>query len=113
MNDRVRDPESEWTRQCVISVECSIIDFRVVGIGRNKETEVHVAANVKRAENVHVNEDEATPVRFCWKWAEEKLPIVDQYAYLRVDISNDCSSDTHVTPVTRKGERTSAKYMPF
>ena len=31
-------------------------------------------------------EDKVNPVRFKWKWGEDELPIVDQYAYRSVDI---------------------------
>ena len=31
------------------------------------------------------------PVNFKWNWGQDELPIVDQYAYLGVEISGDCS----------------------
>ena len=37
------------------------------------------------------HEDEVNPVNFKWKWGEDELPIVDQYAYLGVDISKVCA----------------------
>ena len=43
------------------------------------------------------------PVTFKWKWGEDYLPIVDQYTYLGVKISNDCSWDTHIAKVIGKG----------
>ena len=39
------------------------------------------------------------PVNFKWKWGEEELPIVDQYTYLGVDISKDCTWDAHIAKV--------------
>ena len=43
------------------------------------------------------------PVNFIWKWGEDKLPIVDQYTYLGVEISKDCSWDAHIAKVIGKG----------
>ena len=45
------------------------------------------------------------PVNFSWKWAEDELPIVDQYVRnLGVEISKDCSSDAHVAQAIGKGK---------
>ena len=46
------------------------------------------------------------PVTANWKWGEEELPIADQYTYLGVDISKDCSWDAHMAKakVIGKGE---------
>ena len=50
------------------------------------------------------NEDKVNLVNFKWKWGEDKLPIVDQYTYLGVEISKDCSSDAHKAKVIGKGK---------
>ena len=44
------------------------------------------------------------PVNFQWKWGEDELPIVEQYAYLGVDISNDCFWEAHIAKVIGKGK---------
>ena len=44
------------------------------------------------------------PVNFKWKWGEDELPIVDQYANLRVDISKECSWDAHIAKAIGKGK---------
>ena len=49
-------------------------------------------------------EEKVDPIKFSWKWGEDELPIVDQYTYLGVDISKDCSWDTHIAKVIGKGE---------
>ena len=43
-------------------------------------------------------------VKFKWKWGEDDLPIVDQYTYLGVDISKDCSWDAHIAKVIGTGK---------
>ena len=50
-----------------------------------------VTANVKKCAVVVCIEDKVNPVTFKWKWGGDELPIVDQYTYLGVEISNDCS----------------------
>ena len=49
-----------------------------------------VTANVQNCAVVICN-DKVNPVNFKWKWGEDELPIVDQYTYLGVDTSTDCS----------------------
>ena len=44
------------------------------------------------------------PVKFRLKWGEDELPIVDQYTYLGVEISEDCSWDAHIAKVVGKGK---------
>ena len=44
------------------------------------------------------------PVTCKSKWGEDYLPIVDQYAYLGVGISKDCSWDAHEAKVLGKGK---------
>ena len=44
------------------------------------------------------------PVTFKWKRGEDDLPVVEQYRYLGVDISKDCSRDAHRANVIGKGE---------
>ena len=53
---------------------------------------------------VHYNEDEEKPVTFKWKWGEDELPIADQYTYLGVEISKECSWDAHIAKVIGKGK---------
>ena len=49
--------------------------------------------------------DEVNPkIIFSLKWGEDELPIIDQYTYLGVDTSKDCSWDTHVAKVIGKGK---------
>ena len=43
-----------------------------------------------------LHEDRVNPVNFKWKWGKDELPIVDQYTYLGVEISKDCSWDAHI-----------------
>ena len=50
------------------------------------------------------NEDMVNPVTFERKWEEDDLPIVDQYTYLGVDMSEDCPWDTHIAKVVGKGK---------
>ena len=44
------------------------------------------------------------PVTFKWEWGDDELPIADQYAYLGVDSSKDCSWDAHTAKVIGKGK---------
>ena len=48
--------------------------------------------------------NKVNPLTFKWKWGEDKLPIVDQYRYLGVDILIDCSWDAHIAKSTGKGK---------
>ena len=50
------------------------------------------------------NEDKVNPVNFKWKSGGDELPIADQYMYLGVEISRDCSWDAHVAKVIGKGK---------
>ena len=54
-----------------------------------------MTANVKKCAVVVCNEDKVNPVTFKWKCGEDELPIADQYTYLGVEISEDCSWDAH------------------
>ena len=63
-----------------------------------------MTANAKLWAVVVCNEDEVNPVNFKWKWGEDELPIVDQYTYLDVEISKDCSWDVHIAKVIGKGK---------
>ena len=47
---------------------------------------------------------EVNPVTFKWKWGEDELPIADQYTYLGVKISKECSWDAHIEKVIGKGK---------
>ena len=44
------------------------------------------------------------PVTFKWEWGDDELPIADQYAYLGVDSSKDCSWDAHTAKVIGMGK---------
>ena len=66
--------------------------------------EWRVAADVKKCAVVVCNEDKVNPVNFKRKWGEDELPIVDQYTYLGVEISKDCSWDAHIANITGKGK---------
>ena len=48
-------------------------------------------ANANKGAVVVCNEYMVNPVNFSWKWGEDELPMVDQYTYLGVDMSKDCS----------------------
>ena len=62
-----------------------------------------VTANVKTCAVVVYNEDKVNPVNFKCTWGEDEVPIVDQYTYLGVDISKDCSSwDAHIPKLLGK-----------
>ena len=50
------------------------------------------------------NEDKVNPVNIKWKWGVAEVPIVDQYTYLGVEISKDCSWDAHIAKVVGKGK---------
>ena len=50
------------------------------------------------------NEDKVNSATFKWKWGEDDLTIVDQYTYLGVEISKDCSWDAHIAKVSGKGK---------
>ena len=66
-----------------------------------------MTANVKECAEVVCNEDKVNPANFKWKWGEDELPIVNQYTYLGVEISKDCSWDAHIAKVIGKGKITS------
>ena len=63
-----------------------------------------MTANVKKCAVAVCNEDKVNPVDFSWKWGEDELPIVDRETYLGVDISKNCSWDTHTAGVIGKGK---------
>ena len=63
-----------------------------------------VTANVKKCAVVVCNDDMVNPIHVSWKWGGDELSIADQYAYLRVEISIDCSWDTHIARVIGKGK---------
>ena len=60
-----------------------------------------VTANVSKCVVLVCNEDKKKPVEFKWKWGGE-LPIVDQYTYLGVKISKNCSWDAHINKVIQR-----------
>ena len=64
-----------------------------------------VTANVSKCVVLVCNEDKKSPVEFKWKWGEEELLIVDQqYTYLGVEISKNCSWDAHINKIIGKGK---------
>ena len=63
-----------------------------------------MAANVKQCAVVVYDEDKENPVAFQWKWGQDELPIIGQYTYRRVSISNYCSWDAHKANVIGKGK---------
>ena len=44
LNDKMKTPGPEWTRQRIQKGESSILDFKVVENGSSKDAEVHVCA---------------------------------------------------------------------
>ena len=42
------------------------------------------------------------PVTVKWKWGEDELPIADQYTYLGVEISKECSWGEDIAKVIGK-----------
>ena len=42
--------------------------------------------------------------RVKWTWGGEELPIVDQFTYLEVEVSKNCSWETHINKVIQKGK---------
>ena len=56
-----------------------------------------MTANANKCAVVVCNKDKGNPVILKWNWGEDELWIVDQYTYLGVDISKDCSWDAHTT----------------
>lgn len=48
----------------------------------------------KRAVDVS-NENRENSGEFGWRWGGEEVPIADQYAYLGVETSRNCSRDAH------------------
>ena len=65
--------------------------------GAGIHSEMEVTASVKKCAEVVCNKDKMNPISFSRKWGEDKLPIVDQYTCLGVEISKDCSWDIHLT----------------
>ena len=60
-----------------------------------------MTASVKKCAVVVCNEDKVKPINFSWKWGEDENPIVDQYTYLGVEMSKDCSWDSRIAEVIR------------
>ena len=69
-------------------------------------TKWRVTAKVKKYAVVAVvcNEDKVNAADFKWKRGEDELPIVDQYTYLGVETSKDCSWDSHTAKVLGNGK---------
>ena len=63
-----------------------------------------MTANIQKCAVVVCNEDKVNPVNFKWKWREDELPTVDQYTYLGLEISKECSWDAHVAKLIGKGK---------
>ena len=66
--------------------------------------EWRVTANVNKCAVLVCTEDKKKPVEFKRKWGGEELPIVDQYTYLGVEISKNCSWDAHINKLIQKGK---------
>ena len=62
-----------------------------------------MTANVKKCAVAVRNEGNVNRVNFSWQWGEDELPIVNPYTYLGVEISKDCSLDTHIAEPVGKG----------
>ena len=63
-----------------------------------------MTANVNKCAVLVCNEDKKKTAKFKWEWGGEELPIVDEYTYLGVEISQNCSWDAHKKEVTHKGK---------
>ena len=74
-----------------------------VGISEAPEGLQKQTSNMNKCAVVVCSEQKANPVNFKWKWGEDELPIVDQYTYLGVEISKDCSWDSHIAKAIGKG----------
>ena len=61
-----------------------------------------MTASVKKYAVVVCIEYKVNPINFSWKWGQDKLPIVDQYAYVGVETSKYCPWDTHLAKVIGK-----------
>lgn len=68
-------------------------------VGLPKITRV---SNVNKCAVHSYNENEGSPVELKLKRGKEEPPIVDQYAYFGVEISNNCVGRTH-EPSNSKG----------
>ena len=62
-----------------------------------------LTANVKKCIVVVCNEEKVNPVTFKGRWGEDELLISDQYTYLGVKISTECSRDVRIVKVIGKG----------
>ena len=59
----------------------------------------------KRAVVVVVrSEDKVNPATFEWQWGGDELSMVDQYSYLGIEISKDCSFAAHRAKAIGKGK---------
>ena len=65
-----------------------------------------MTANVKKCAGLVCIKEKVNPVTFKWKWGEDELPSADQYPYLGVKVSKDCSWDAHIAKVIGKGKST-------
>ena len=63
-----------------------------------------VTENVKKCAVVVCNEDKVNPVHFQMEVGKDELPIVDQYTYLGVEVSKDCSWGAYIAKVIGKGK---------
>ena len=61
-----------------------------------------LTASAKKCAVVACHEGKVNPVTVKWKWGEDELPITDQYTYLGVEISKDCSWDARIAKVIGK-----------
>ena len=63
-----------------------------------------VTVNSNKCAVLICNEDKKKPVEFKWAWGAEELPIVDQFTYLGVEVSKNCSWDAHIDKMIHKGK---------
>ena len=60
--------------------------------------------NVDNCAVLVCKEDKKNPLEFKWKWGEEEVPVADHYTYASIDISKNCSWDTHIHEGIEKGK---------
>lgn len=73
--------------------------------GATIQQEWRATADVKRCALLARYENQRNHLEFKRKWDDEVLPIVNQYTYLSMKISENCYWDSHVNKVVEKGVR--------
>ena len=56
----------------------------------------------ERKQVVVCNEVKVKPAALKWKWGEDELRIADQYTYLGVEVSKECSWGAHIAKLIKK-----------